>query len=368
VATAVADIKGGLEQEGMSDLVAEIDTNGEGPGLPVKTVTIPRRAVFKGTAIMVPTVLHGTAAGGYEELDYEAHVLRYVDWDALTYDKAREIDLNAFDPAKRATAIVDLDARVDERHEYALQGGRIDRPGMARLMLTVVPNPWQGVRIIDEALAVLRQRYRDEDIARCRFGLVEDIKNVVGKQADADAESVFRRKVRDGEIVFKLVGPPFDWSVAQELTERVTDQDAFEDSYKSFLFDRLYKHRLNDFETAVALKLDGNDAIRWWHRIAARGEWGLQGWRKHKVYPDFLVCLKSDDAGQRLLVLETKGDYLGGYHDTEFKRRLFEILEAAFDKAYDVGAVELMGDGVQTMRFKMLMEDRWEPELQAALA
>jgi type III restriction enzyme len=371
VAKAVEDIKGGLEAEGMSDLVAEIDTGGTGPGQQVKAVTIQRRGEFKGMAIMVPTVLHRRADGGYEELDYEAHVLRHVDWDALTYDQAGQVDLGAFDPAKRATAIVDLDARVEEKHEYLLAGGRIDRPGMARLMLTVVPNPWQGVRIVDEALAELRKRYPDEEIARCRFGLVEDIKSVVGKQVDANAEAVFRRRVDAGEIAFKLAGPPsesLNWTVQQELVERVTDTDPYEDDFQRFLFERLYKRNLNGFEEDVALKLDGSDAIRWWHRIAARGEWGLQGWRKHKVYPDFLVCLKSDDTGRRLLVLETKGDYLSGHHDTEFKRRLFEILEAAFDKAHDVGAVELVGQGIETMRFKMLMEDRWQPELQAALA
>lgn len=370
VAKAVGDIKGGLEAEGMSDLVAEIDTGGTGPGQQVKTITIPRRDDFRGMAIMVPTVLHRRADDGYDDLDYEAHVLRYVDWSALTYDKAGEIDLGAFDPAKRATAIVDLDARVEEKHEYLLPGGRIDRPGMARLMLTVVPNPWQGVRIIDEALDELRKRYPDEEIARCRFGLVEDIKTVVGKQVDARAETVFRRRVDAGEIAFKLVGPPFEslnWTVEQELVERVTDTDPYEDGFQQFLFDRLYKRNLNGFEEDVALKLDGSDAIRWWHRIASRGPWGLQGWRKHKVYPDFLVCLKSDESGRRLLVLETKGDYLGGHHDTEFKRRLFAILEAAFDQAHDVGAVELIGEGIQRMRFKMLMEDRWEPELQDAI-
>ena len=371
VAAAVKDIKGGLESEGMSDLVAEIETSATGPGVPVKSVAIDRRAEFKGMTVMVPTVLHRRADGGYQDLDYEAHVLRYVKWDALKYDKAGEIDLAAFDPARRSTAIVDLDAHVAEKHEYAIAGGKIDRPGMARLMLNVVPNPWQGVRIIDEALTELRKRYADEEISRCRFGLVDDMKTVLGKQVDEDAEKVFRKRVRDGQIVFKLVGPPFaklNWTVEQVLTERVTDAEPFEEAYETFLFDRLYKKSLNGFEEQVALKLDGAESIRWWHRIASRGEWGLQGWRKHKVYPDFLVCLRSDGRGQRLLVLETKGDYLGGQDDTKFKQRLFEILEAAFDKAHDVGAVELVGDGIDSMRFKMLMEERWEPELQAAVA
>ena len=140
VATAVQDIKGGLESEGMGDLIAEIDTR-SGTGLSVKEMTINRRVEFRGMTIMVPTLLHRRADGGYEELDYEANILRYIKWDSLAYGKGAEVDLSAFDPARRATAIVDLDANVSEKHEYSLTGGLVDRPGMARLMLTVVPNP-----------------------------------------------------------------------------------------------------------------------------------------------------------------------------------------------------------------------------------
>ena len=50
----------------------------------------------------------------------------------------------------------------------------------------------------------------------------------------------------------------------------------------------------NDFEADVALYLDGRDAVEWWWRIAARRDWGLQGWMKNKVYPDFLVRLDAD--------------------------------------------------------------------------
>jgi type III restriction enzyme len=125
---------------------------------------------------------------------------------------------------------------LSEKHEYVLPGRVVDRPGMARLMLTVIPNPWQGVRIIDEALAELRRRYSDDEIARCRFGLVEDIKSVVAKQADELAEAIFRSRVAAGEIVFKLVGPPFqnlNWTVDEVLKERVTDSDHYIDDYQN---------------------------------------------------------------------------------------------------------------------------------------
>jgi len=371
VRKAVGDIKTGLEEEGMGDLIAQIKTKDAGPGAAIRPVDIQRRAAFRGMTIMVPSVLH-RRGDAYEELDYEAHVLRHVDWDALSYVKeADRLSLEAFDPAKRATAVLDLSGER-ERHETRLDDGRIDRPGMARMLLSVVPNPWQGVRIIDEALDVLRRRYADEEIARCRFGLIDDMKRVLAKQVDEQGERAFRERIAAKEIVLKLVGPPFDnlnWTFGALLQERVTDTDAFEEGYEKFLYERLYRKHLNGYEADVAIKLDGAEGVRWWHRVAARGVngWGLQGWRKHKVYPDFLVCLRDDERGRRLLVLETKGKQFEGNDDTTFKRKLFEILEAAFDKAHDVGAVQLGEEGIEEMRFRMLMQDGWEPALQAAL-
>ena len=211
----------------MSDLIAEIDTGGAGPGLPVKTGPSAGRPRLQGhSTMMVPTVLHRRPDGNYDDLDYEAHVLRYVKWDALTYGKAVEIDLSAFDPARRSTAIVDLDAKVAERHEFVLAGGRIDRPGMARMMLNVIPNPWQGVRIIDEALEVLRKRFQRRGHIAMPVRAGRRYEGGVGDgRSMRTPRALFRRRVTAGEIVLKLVGSPFEkmnWTVDEVLTERVT--------------------------------------------------------------------------------------------------------------------------------------------------
>jgi type III restriction enzyme len=97
-----------------------------------------------------------------------------------------------------------------------------------------------------------------------------------------------------------------------------------------------------------------------------RKDWGLQGWRRHKVYPDFLVRLVGD--GGRLLALETKGKQLDNA-DTQFKRDLFEMLEAAYTSGRDVGEMELIDDAPGEMRFRILMQDEaWEPELEKAVS
>ena len=123
---------------------------------------------------------------------------------------------------------------------------------------------------------------------------------------------------------------------------------------------------LNGFERDVALYADGKDAIGWWWRLVQRRDWGLQGWRKHKVYPDFLIRLEGES--NRLLVLETKGADREN-PDTQFKRELFQILEDAYVNGRDVGEMELMDDAPDSMRFRILMQaDNWQSEFMKAVA
>jgi type III restriction enzyme len=130
------------------------------------------------------------------------------------------------------------------------------------------------------------------------------------------------------------------------------------------LFDGIRGGELNGFEEDVALYLDGSSAIAWWWRLTSRGAWGLQGWRRHKVYPDFLMRLSGDQ--RRMLVLETKGKQLGN-DDTAFKRELMAALGKAYRKP-SPGEVELFDESPDAMRFSMLMqEEDWKPVLNAAL-
>jgi len=53
----------------------------------------------------------------------------------------------------------------------------------------------------------------------------------------------------------------------------------------------------------------------------------VQGWKKQKVYPDFIFTKNvSDDAGyEKIFVVETKGTHLLGNTDTGYKNDLFNL-------------------------------------------
>ncbi len=66
------------------------------------------------------------------------------------------------------------------------------------------------------------------------------------------------------------------------------------------------KNDMNSFEKEVIDIVVSTDNIRWWHRIIERKDFRLNGNFNH--YPDFMVMTKSG----KLVLIETKGDYLDG--------------------------------------------------------
>ena len=84
-----------------------------------------------------------------------------------------------------------------------------------------------------------------------------------------------------------------------------------------------------------AYYLDELTALHWWHRVAARqqDEYYLQGWNKERIYPDFVAFASAGNDEQRVLICDTKGKHLAGNADTEYKRKVLETLEGAFNCA-----------------------------------
>ncbi|MDE0118697.1 MAG: hypothetical protein OXM55_01655 [Bdellovibrionales bacterium] len=107
--------------------------------------------------------------------------------------------------------------------------------------------------------------------------------------------------------MFKLVSagdPELNWKMAETLNLSISeDSDVLRKrnnkDLQLSLFEDIYKEefKFNDLEKKMAWYLDEDSAIKWWHRIIEKQDWHLQGWQKNKIYPDFLVCLKSSKNG-----------------------------------------------------------------------
>ena len=80
---------------------------------------------------------------------------------------------------------------------------------------------------------------------------------------------------------------------------------------------------MNSEERLVADELEKSDTVWWWCRNKeVAGYFFLQGWKKNKFYPDFIVRLKNKS--KSYVIIEYKGKHLQENVDTLYKNQLGE--------------------------------------------
>lgn len=378
VGHAVDAVRKGLEEEGMGDLAGEVRTD-SGPSAGARTELIRRKAPYRNLRILLPRVLVREVDGVERLMDYDRDVLGELDWEGFSFRRREVFDPGSRDRIGEHRAIVDFDGDGivgEAAGDYEAGSGKLDIAFLVLQLLDVIPNPWQGYRVLSETLEALRRRGISEGrIHANRMNLLDAMKRDLAAQVEEEAEALFREGLESGRIVFDLVSsgdPKLNFELAETLEvtvgggDQILRRQNLEDLRRLF-FEKVYEREFNGYERNVALHLDGSEAVHWWHRLAARRDYHVQGWQKHRIYPDFLVCLEDSDSGtMKFSLLETKGDHLKGSDDTEYKRRLFELLTEHSRNPVRAGQLELEAAGA-TLKFKMLMEANWRDEIANAL-
>ena len=97
----------------------------------------------------------------------------------------------------------------------------------------------------------------------------------------------------------------------------------------------------------------------------------MQGWKRGKIYADFVVTLRSDepdtnDEFHQVFVVETKCIHLKESADTTYKRDVFDICSQHAARKDWAEFVPAMRDKV--VNFEVVDEDEWEKRLNALIA
>ncbi|WP_316347356.1 DEAD/DEAH box helicase family protein [Desulfuromonas acetoxidans] len=388
VSKAVEGVRKGLQDEGMADLASSIQTSGAGGAIKSLTrkETLQWREKYRHLPkIFLPRVLHRDVSeeAGYRLLDYDRDILGELDWEAFRFLQAEQVHVEMEDKLKRTIARINIEKKDKEHSQTVFQldqqefqdipDNGLDRPFLVRQLLDVIPNPWQGMRILDETLCILRDKgISEQRLYINRLDLLQVMKEDLKAQVHKAAENLFRKKLESGDISLRLVASTFrnlNWELAKTLEIELADTDRplyrkDGNSLEKSLFETLYARDFNELEKNTAWYLDTRETIYWWHRIAVNNSsYSLQGWQRNRVFPDLLACVHEPQDGKyRFSVLETKGSHLKGNDDTEYKRKLFGLLTSHCDRAITAGEFDF-GEDRQGLTFTMLMEDSWAQEL-----
>ncbi len=369
VAEVVSEIKKGLQKEGMDDLADYVITQEND----LKKVTAKRNPKFQDTKIFLPRVLCKQKNGLWRKIIYSQDILQEIDFSKISYSKK-----DIWTPEKIDSLQVNA-VQIDGQFSlpYISQNKKenlmsMDYPFMIKRLCNFIPHPFEAGRIFDETVSTLNAKnISDKTIYLNKAFLLESMEADIKEQMNILSEKIFTDKLKNGSICFKIFKQQINinWQIDPEIDFIVSTSDTVlrredDKDFQISLFDTTYQRHYNELEKQVAWYLDEQSAVKWWHRMVAQQDYYLQGWQKRKVYPDFLAFISPDNKIKKLSVLETKGDYLKGNEDTEYKKNLFKILEKyATNKSVSVGDMEVVSEKEQKMIFKILMEKTWKKDL-----
>lgn len=235
----------------------------------------------------------------------------------------------------------------------------------------IVPNPFVGRDIVGGVLAALRARDFDEaKLGALSSLIVDELRRGLDAERASRAEAHFKAEVAAGRIQFRLRLDGRNWRMpfSVETTEAANARQlvgANGGPLCKSLFAPVFESELNTDERDVAVYLDGEGALLWWHRNVARVQYGVQGWRRGRIYPDFIFAVSRADGSRRITALETKGDQLADNLDTAYKSELLGVLSANFmwDKSVPAGTLELVQNGGETVECALILMSDWPTKL-----
>ena len=365
---AMHQVRVALERDGMGDVRERVRTEDGTDGLPLFD-KVARRNEFADQQLVLPQILfYETQRSQPRKLEYESHILPQIDWEKIRVSDAEAqyiAEQTAYaEGAVHLAPTTDLQWSMEPRAYERIRHSELDEIDIIRALSDIVPNAWHARDIVEDALEKAERAIQKprEEILSSGLRIAENLREILERRIHAQTEGIYETDLRKKRIRLSIKIPGVVFSMPHtikiEQDTKYLRNEAGQLAGKT-LYEKLDKLRFNRFEEEVALYTDRHDLVQWWHKFDARDpeSYALQGWRKHKVYPDFIVRLTAN-GHLEYRVVESKGEHLSGNPDTEYKEKLFRLLEESFD----VG--EITGGNT---RYRLLMQNGWKRNMDNIL-
>jgi type III restriction enzyme len=356
-----------LKQEGLEDIPGGINLHSGALGTEMQE--IPIRAEFADYAgrvylpcFVVPDEFN---PGQFREVGYETDILSRIDFEKIDLSLFETLELNQAETGNVGVSI-GLDGMESAITVTAAVDLPLDLVFITKQLIDVIPNPWVAYPIAKDVITRLRQRFSDQ-LIRCDLGFViSELKKLMVKGRDEQAQKAFEELLETGKLHFWLVsgcaGNAIPDRIRARMGRKLRHRDTDQTPQRS-LFEYA-EEEFNVDEAAVALYLDRQQWVLGWFRNMVKTGYSIQGWQPGRVYPDF-VAFTGQKKLEKVRVLEIKGLHLKN-DNTDYKKDLFKTCnQYGQDELWDEVAQEFSG---HTIDFQVVFTDEWERILNAMWA
>ncbi|WP_110111314.1 DEAD/DEAH box helicase family protein [Bacillus sp. CGMCC 1.16541] len=372
-------IRGGLKLEGMGDLtnrVTGLSENEDDNSDEVKQkVKIRDKYKHLKGKIFLPRFLYEQENQGWRPISYEIDILSRIDWNEINLGSIKDLTLSATERSKDEVFRVgiadgnDLINRYDYHEEENIETD-IDISLMTRQITDIVPNMWIAYDICNKVVELLTSSYERHIVNANLSYVIEELKKLLEQEKNRLAQIIFYKLIDSNRIQFileerKASIPNLEYKVGKNEKRLLrSNYDPIEKS----LVEPVVESDYNPLEKAFAICLDTHEKLLWWYRNIERVDYSIQGWRKQKIYPDFIfsdIKPKEDNDFSTVYVMETKGKHLMGNDDTTYKENIFNLCNE-LGKKTSWNALGLEFEDKEFV-FQLVSQEEWKKSLLSLL-
>ena len=313
------------EWRGLQGLEGKIVPDTEEPATPSQSMTLKQRDRYrKATGDLVLPAFMIKDRHEWRLVHYEADILSRVPWDEVDLSDLFDLQLGKVDPAEYELR-TGLDSGpalvapvVPDSPTHDLESAEIDYFFAASHLLDVMPNPWRGTDAARHLFDALLKKHPRQRVAANYVFILEELRKKLDAERDRLSRKVFEQLLDSGIMRFLVVTNDLKFNRLPQAISTVNAKQANREDggqYQLNLFDRTNEDELNGLENKVATYLDQQERLFFWYRNRARKDYYVQGWKRGRIYADFIFTLSPDepdtsDAFHRVFVVETKGLHL----------------------------------------------------------
>jgi len=303
----------------------------------------------------------------YEALDYFRHLVSQVDVARFDYSLVNWNVSDALAGAKDSFYRLTLEQSelesVEEREVAILE---TDDQVKAWLVASLAFDHFSHKQLRQVVGRVTECLFQVNPELPRRLGLVkfllrDKIAGLVERETDRQTQAAFEDLFQNRRLCFYLECMEGRFEIPQKVPIHATRKLVHDDNepVQRSLFDYV-PNDLNEYEKSVALYLDNRPEVLWWYRnLVGPQHFSIQGYKRNKVYPDFIVQQgRNKKPVASVVVVESKGKHLKGSEDTAYKRSVAQY----FGKIGRKVSWQKLGEDFQdnTFRFQILDEGEYE--------
>ncbi len=367
------NVKSGFEVEGLGDLAGRISVDeGDSENIEATKERVvgyrERFKKFEGRIYLPKFVIQESE--GWRDVNYEMDILSRIDWGKANLESLENLPLSGVQPEEQEVVVgLSGDKRelIKEKGRVYKSGGlEIDRVFITRQILDIVPNPWVAFETGEEVINMLLTKHGEKTVTNNLVFVIEELRKHLEKERDRLAEQVFRELIEQKILWFFLLLDKGGYKLPARIRVKNNSKSLVRSDntpIQRSLFDFVPEEYFNDTEKSIAIYLDEQEKLLWWYRNLSRQDYYVQGWKKYKIYPDF-VFADTDDKKQdnynKVYIVETKGTHLKN-EDTDYKKSVFDFCNS-LGKQKDWR--DLNSEFAEKrIEFQVVFENEWEKRI-----